>query len=99
MGFQVCPAIFSHQVTFIQFMDQGYLEFLTGKGIINPDLSFGVEWIPLFISTIEKRIVDLMPYLIAIHNPYVITVPFAPMIAVDAVDASSVRAAEQKDDA
>jgi hypothetical protein len=80
-------------------MDQGHLEFLTGKGIINPDFSFGVEWIPLFISTIKKRIVDLMPHLIAIHDPDVITVPLAPMKAIDAVDAFPARAAEQKDDA
>jgi hypothetical protein len=80
-------------------MDQGHLEFLTGKGIVNPDLSFRVEWIPLFISTIKKRIIDLMPYLIAIHDPDVITIPLAPMIAIDAVDAFPVRAGDQKKNA
>jgi hypothetical protein len=40
-----------------------------------------------------------MPHLIAIHDPDVITVPLAPMKAIDAVDAFPARAAEQKDDA
>jgi hypothetical protein len=80
-------------------MDQGHLEFLAGKCIVNPDLTFGVEWIPLFISTIEEGIVDLVPHLIAIHDPDVIPVPLSPVIAVDAVNAFPVIAANQKKDA
>jgi len=77
-------------------MDQGHLEFLAGKRIVNPDLSFGVERIPLFISAIEKGIVDLMPDLITIHDPNIITVFFATVIAVNTGNTFLFATAEQE---
>jgi hypothetical protein len=77
-------------------MDQGHFKFLAGKGIINPDLSFGSEGIPLFISPIKKRVIDLMTNLITIHDPDIITVPLSIIVAVNTFDTFFVGTTEQK---
>jgi hypothetical protein len=77
-------------------MEQSHLEFLAGKCIVNPDLSFWIERIPLFISSIKKGIVDLVPHLVTIYNPDIITVFLAPVIAVNAGNAFLLATAAQE---
>ena len=50
-------------------MCEGQLELFAGNGIVNPDFTFGVEKIALFISAIEKLRVNFVSRPVSINNP------------------------------
>jgi hypothetical protein len=77
-------------------MNKGHLKFFTGKGIIDPDLSFGSERVPLIISPIEKRVIDLLTNLITIYYPDIITISFSPIVPIYTIDTFFIRATEQE---
>ena len=51
-------------------MCQGKFKFLAGNSMINPDLAFRVEQVPLFISTVKEFFVNILADFVSVDYPY-----------------------------